>query len=296
MTPKLSILLPVFNEEAFIEAQCASLTRHDYDFELVIVDDHSTDGTLALIQTLASEDDRIKVFSNHGAQGIAPTVNVAYGESNGEFVTMIGGDDTVRDNYFSSIDRFIGAADGNAVKLAVFSKLKTVSDDSRFDGQVIPRGRRGNRSGPCMVYSRLLAELIYPLPAGLFQEDAWIANVAEYLADDVEDVLEPNYNYRIHTGNTNPRHLSWEDFNVFMTKYMANYTIIRERLSGDVDAVALAKIDNLIRLGELRENGDLLKILVMRSAPIRERLRFASSSHRLLHALRSRFYTTFSGW
>jgi glycosyltransferase involved in cell wall biosynthesis len=293
---KVSLLLPVHNEELYLSDLVRSLSTQARSFELVIVDDHSTDGTLALAEELARTDSRIRVFSNRGDRGIAPTVNVAYSMSTGTYVTMIGGDDTVRSDYLEAIYRAIGDVDGRTTRVAIYCKLTTVSDEERFNGQVIPRGKKGNRSGPCMIYSRALADQVYPLPPGLFQEDAWIWVVGEKLAETVIELTEPIYNYRIHLGNTNPRHLSWDQYDAFMRRYTADYVRIRERLAGEIDSVQMLEIDGHIRASELRNKGRTVQILFLGQLSIVQRLRFAESSSRHLHSIRSRFYKVFSGW
>ena len=296
MAPKLSLLLPVYNEEKHLEDLCASVTRSDYDFELIVVNDHSSDGTLELAHQLADADGRIKVFENFGDRGIAPTVNVAYASSTGEFVSMLGGDDTVKGNYFTELDRHLSRFDGSSDRAAVFTKLESVSDDSNFDGIVIPRGDRGNRSGPCMVISRALADEIYPLPRGLFQEDLWISFLAENMAEHVCEITTPTYNYRIHAGNTNPRHLEWSAFDEFMGKYNTTYEVLLERKGNDLPEAARERLDLMITLSQHRNEGETLKILAKRDVPLVIRLRFAANSNRWLHGARTRFYRTFSGW
>ena len=292
----MSVLVPVRNEELYLGALCESLLRQVADFELVIVDDFSTDGTATVAENFAARDCRVRFYRNNGNQGVAAAMSLAYFYSRGQFVAMAGGDDTVRPNYFSELQRCTRNIDGHEVNFVAFSKLMTVSEDARYDGQVCPRGNRGNRSVPCTLLSRRLGDEIFPLPAGLHEEDAWIGFLAESLADVVREIPVAIYNYRIHAANTNPRQSNWRDFDYFMRRYNQTFTILRREKGSKLRTRDRERLDILIRLGAYRDQGRTLAILATRSATLVQRLRVASQSSRTLYALRSHFYKAFSGW
>ena len=61
--PKVSVLIPAYNVEPYIEECLDSVLNQTLqDFEIVCVDDCSTDGTLDILRRYEAEDDRIKVF------------------------------------------------------------------------------------------------------------------------------------------------------------------------------------------------------------------------------------------
>ena len=61
--PRVSVLVPARNEEHNIEACVTSLLEQDYpDFEVIVLDDHSTDTTLSMLARLASEDSRLQII------------------------------------------------------------------------------------------------------------------------------------------------------------------------------------------------------------------------------------------
>ncbi|MBR6157549.1 MAG: glycosyltransferase, partial [Lachnospiraceae bacterium] len=70
-TPLISIVIPVHNAEQFIEKTVRSVqAQTEQDFELLLVEDGSTDGSAQVLETLAAEDARIRVLVNgepHGA-------------------------------------------------------------------------------------------------------------------------------------------------------------------------------------------------------------------------------------
>ncbi len=66
--PELSVVIPCFNEEenvaAICRAVCEQAERHAASFEIILIDNHSTDGTRAIIRQLCSEDRRIRAIFN----------------------------------------------------------------------------------------------------------------------------------------------------------------------------------------------------------------------------------------
>lgn len=92
--PLVSIITPTFNSEAFISETIESVQGQTYsNWEHIIVDDGSTDGTWDLLQNLAANDSRIKVFSLNTNSGSAVARNKAIDEAQGNYMTFIDSDD-----------------------------------------------------------------------------------------------------------------------------------------------------------------------------------------------------------
>ncbi|QKG55507.1 glycosyltransferase family 2 protein [Hymenobacter sp. BRD128] len=90
--PKVSVVLPVYNVAAHIRGTIESLLRQTYpDFELLILDDCSTDDTVAQIQQLA--DPRLRLIRNGRNLGRAGTDNAALPHVQGEYIAKMDGDD-----------------------------------------------------------------------------------------------------------------------------------------------------------------------------------------------------------
>lgn len=90
----VSVLIPVFNVEAFVETAVRSILSQTYrELEVVIVDDCSTDGTYTICQRLAADDRRIRLFRNDSNRKISFTLNRAYAESTGDLIARMDGDD-----------------------------------------------------------------------------------------------------------------------------------------------------------------------------------------------------------
>ena len=92
---KISILMPVFNTSAYLpECLDSVISQSEKNWELLAVDDFSTDGSLAVLNEYAQKDDRIKVFKNT-EKGIAPALKLAFENSVGELISRMDSDDVM---------------------------------------------------------------------------------------------------------------------------------------------------------------------------------------------------------
>jgi glycosyltransferase involved in cell wall biosynthesis len=89
----VSVLMPVFNGERYLAAALESILRQTFrDFELIVIDDGSTDGSLRILEDYRARDPRIRVISREN-RGIAKTFNELIGYAQGEYVAGNGQDD-----------------------------------------------------------------------------------------------------------------------------------------------------------------------------------------------------------
>jgi glycosyltransferase involved in cell wall biosynthesis len=90
----VSIITPTYNCEAFIDETIRSVLHQTFtDWEMIIVDDCSSDKTLHIIRHYAHEDSRIRCFSNETNCGAAYSRNRALREAKGEWIAFLDGDD-----------------------------------------------------------------------------------------------------------------------------------------------------------------------------------------------------------
>jgi glycosyltransferase involved in cell wall biosynthesis len=113
--PRLSVVMPNYNDAAYIrEAIDAILSQSYADFELIIVDDGSTDDSFRIITEYAQRDPRVRVFKNEQNSGCIPTVNKAISFARGEFLYQASSNDKVLPGFFEKtvalMDQFPNAA------------------------------------------------------------------------------------------------------------------------------------------------------------------------------------------
>src|ERR1041384_3373929 len=90
--PKVTVIFPVFNGEKFLHLSIRSILNQTFrDFELLLIDDGSTDKTREIISGF--EDARIRFLSNEKNEGLIFTLNLGIAEAHGEFLARMDADD-----------------------------------------------------------------------------------------------------------------------------------------------------------------------------------------------------------
>lgn len=100
-TPSVSVLMPVYNTEVYVAEAIESILNQTYPhFELIIIDDASTDGTAEILEQYKNQDDRIIVLRNQANIGITNSLNKALSISKGNFIARMDADDVSYKNRF----------------------------------------------------------------------------------------------------------------------------------------------------------------------------------------------------
>ena len=91
---KISVLMPTYNVEPYVEEAVLSILNQSYEnIELIIVDDCSSDNTYKILNKLSKIDNRIKLFRNDKNKKICFTLNEALKYSTGKYIARMDGDD-----------------------------------------------------------------------------------------------------------------------------------------------------------------------------------------------------------
>ncbi len=97
MFPLVSVVMPTYNAEAYILSAVESVLNQTVtNIELIIIDDHSTDGTRELLQSAARKDPRVQVLQNEENIGAAQSRNRAFQAVRGQYVALLDSDDLWR--------------------------------------------------------------------------------------------------------------------------------------------------------------------------------------------------------
>lgn len=130
--PRLSIGLPVYNGERFLKFALDSLIGQTYtDFELIISDNASTDGTMRICQDYAARDARIRYYRNIENIGAAANFNRVFELARGEFFKWAAADDVISPNFLESC---IEVLDRDPSVILAYSKVDRISTSGEIDG------------------------------------------------------------------------------------------------------------------------------------------------------------------
>lgn len=113
MQPFFSIIIPLYNKEDYIEATLKSVLSQSFqDFEIIVVNDGSTDESLNIVKQI--ESDKVVMFSNEN-RGLSATRNFGIEKAKSNYVAFLDADDLWKKDYLETMFKLIKAYNGHSV-------------------------------------------------------------------------------------------------------------------------------------------------------------------------------------
>ena len=117
----VSILMPVYNEALYLEECLDSILKQDFtSWELIAVDDFSTDASWEILQAYADKDHRIRPLRNSN-KGIIPALKNAFSKSKGTYITRMDADDIMTSDKLSTMVDILTKNDKQAIAVGLVS-------------------------------------------------------------------------------------------------------------------------------------------------------------------------------
>lgn len=160
--PKVSILIPFKNTAAYLKECLESILAQTYtNWEVLAIDDHSTDQSTKIVVAFAQKDSRIKVHSNLGA-GIIEALRTAYDRSMGDFVTRMDSDDIMTPN---KLDVMVSSLEKYGEGHLAVGMVKYFSDRGISDGYDRYEKWLNGLTVQGTNYNEIYKECVIPSPA-----------------------------------------------------------------------------------------------------------------------------------
>lgn len=135
----ISIIMPLFNAERFLEETLQSVAKQTYtQYELICIDDASEDATADIVRNRQEQDKRIKLLYNEIRQGAAYSRNKGLAVAKGEYIAFLDGDDIFEEEM---LEKAYKCATQNELDIVVFES-KHVDSDKIYQKQFVNRGKR----------------------------------------------------------------------------------------------------------------------------------------------------------
>ncbi len=145
-SPLVSIIMPAFNSEHYIEHALTSVINQTYpNWELLIVDDCSTDNTLKIIEKFCVQHAQIKYFQNTTNLGAAVTRNKAIKEAQGVYIAFLDTDDQW---VFQKLEKQVLFMQQHDLDVS-FSSYHLMNEDGKLLGKTV-------KALPVLNYNKLL--------------------------------------------------------------------------------------------------------------------------------------------
>ena len=130
---KISVIVPVYNSEAYLENCLNSIIQQTYqNLEIILVNDGSTDGSAAICQRYKIQDPRVKVYHKPNG-GVGSSRNRALEAVTGDYILFVDNDDWLELDHIESLYHLLKKADAD-IAIGNFTQFY---------------GRRGELFNPC---------------------------------------------------------------------------------------------------------------------------------------------------
>ncbi len=159
---KISIIIPVYNAETYIDRCVQSVLAQKYkDYELILIDDRSTDGSFAKCQIWKNRDNRIKVMKN-SSKGVSSARNTGIKCADGEYVMFIDSDDSLSKDAFA---KFVKKTEEFGKSDIIISTYETIYPSGKTKSHII-----SNFHGDIALFCQHMEEY---LDAAVLQGPCW---------------------------------------------------------------------------------------------------------------------------
>ncbi|MET9852234.1 bifunctional glycosyltransferase family 2 protein/CDP-glycerol:glycerophosphate glycerophosphotransferase [Streptomyces sp. NPDC006450] len=245
MPPRLSIVVPVYNVELYLDECLESIAAQTFgDFEAVLVDDGSTDGSAALAQAFADRDDRFRlVLQKNAGLGAARNAGARHSSPGTEYLAFVDSDDTLPPDAYQ---RMVDALDETGSDFAAgnVKRFRSVGMQQSWGHRAAFRATRLKThisKFPALVTDRTAWNKVYrrsfwdahafQYPEGMLYEDAPVSIPAHYFAKSVDVLSACVYHWRVReTGERSITQRSTDPVSVI--DRVASVRLVREALRG----------------------------------------------------------------
>lgn len=179
----ISVCMATFNGENYLRQQISSILEQlSPDDELIISDDGSTDGTIAVIDSFA--DSRIKLVHNFQGHGVNSNFQNALSLASGEYIFLSDQDDVWLPG---KVEKCITALqnadlvlhDANITDNSLNTQNKSLFSELHIKEGFVPNFIRNRFTGCCMAFRKEILSYVSPIPDnGKFLHDQWIGLLA----------------------------------------------------------------------------------------------------------------------
>jgi glycosyltransferase involved in cell wall biosynthesis len=211
MKPKISVVIPCFNYEKYIAIAIDSVLAQNYsNYELIVVDDLSTDNSRAIIEQYS---DRLNIILHDVNKGHGAAFNSGFSACNGDIVTLLDADDfllpnalnIIASNYndtFAMYHYFSNLVDDKGVYIDIFPKKSKGLDSGDLKHSLLTNGYINTTVTSGLSFSRAFLFSVLPIDESLFRQggDGFLVSIAP-LYGQVCTINDQLSAYRQHNTN-----------------------------------------------------------------------------------------------
>lgn len=240
----ISVIVPVYNVEEYLEECLESIKRQTYtDIEVILVNDGSIDRSKEICERYCEKDSRFKLVSQEN-KGQSVARNLGMAESKGEFISFVDSDDVLKEDMLEQLMKQMTSEDIDIVECWYTNEKQELELSTPKNVKIIFQGNskealvslcRDNivRLNPVAKLYRREVIINFPFSEGVIYEDVFAGiGILKYIRKMVK-INYIGYYYRVRQGSTMNREFNLKNLDLF--------TIcdkLEQLYQGDTDSLA----------------------------------------------------------
>ena len=207
--PKISVVLPTYNGAAYLGESITSIVRQSFSsWELIIVDDGSTDSTPEIIQEFVTLDSRIRQVTHSENRNLPTALNTGFSEAKGEYFTWSSDDNVYNQNAFQRLIAVLDHSNEIDIVYADFDMIDAVGQRLRTVHCLAPEDLPiRNGIGACFLYRCSVHDELSGYEESLHCAEDWDFWLRAFIAGfRFYRVRENLYSYRDHQSSLTRSH------------------------------------------------------------------------------------------
>ena len=229
--PKVSILVPVYNVEKYIQRCIDSILSQSYsNIECILVNDCSLDNSLIICNDYSLKDSRIKVINKTKNEGLPYARKTGFEYSTGEYIQFVDSDDWIEPDM---TQKLVSAAECNNADIVSCDYYLDFNNRYKYEVQILDTKNNFNNLGfiyTCSIWNKLyhrsiINRIIFP-KAGKY-EDRVITQQALFYANKIVTIPYPLYHYFQHPESSIrsfniKKYYEWQENILFVINFLKN--------------------------------------------------------------------------
>lgn len=234
--PLVSVIMPVYNTEAYLREAVGSILNQTYSsLEIIAVNDGSTDGSMQVLETMAAEDNRVRVLSQANA-GQSAARNYALTLAKGDYVYFMDSDDILKPDTFSKcvtlcednnldfcfFDAEAIFPDGSIHPVEKYDRTDVTDENTVYTGNEalklqLDSWKLCTAPWPNFIRHSFFKEAKMDFYRGIIHEDELFTVRLYMRANRVMSIHQRYYQYRERNDSTMGRKFGWRNLNGYFT-------------------------------------------------------------------------------
>ena len=234
--PKVSVIIPVYNTEKYVRQAVESILLQTLkDIEIIIVNDGSTDGSMTILEELAAQDERIKLFSQEN-QGQSAARNFATEKAKGKYIYFMDSDDFLEKDALqlcfekaesNNLDfvlfdaEILNPQDTTAIDIT-YQRTQIMDEESIYTGNELLNlfiRKYIFTPSPCLSFinTAFLRQQNLSFYPGIIHEDQLFTCKLYLNANKVMCIAKPFFKRRFRSDSTMTNRFAWKNMRGYLT-------------------------------------------------------------------------------